>query len=318
MHQVVAKVNSISGNSKSTLDEMQKTSQLHDDRLSTIQQDVRELLVLTRDSQDSKLLLRTMAQQVSELTYSTSVDANLLQNPTSTAIIPSIQTNSYQGGGSITFNAFCSCKTQRVRYSQRYWGLLILEAEVRSRDHHVPGCPMSKLPSSTRRTKRVLSLLIPTNQKLWGRASIVSLSFTTGAGLLGLGQTVTWITTVDERSSPVFRLVETISRYDSLPRQDMHMLLASCFRRLIQCYANSYASVTDVNEDGDTILGSALVKYSVSCFYPHIALLPNSKYRSSTKGMIYYRPITWESYFRCLPSFLSQHYVHAMLKCKLV
>ncbi|EMT68860.1 hypothetical protein FOC4_g10004952 [Fusarium odoratissimum] len=215
MHQTVADVNVILDKNETTLDEMHKTSQLHDNRLSAIQRDVRDLLILTRDSDDSKLLLRPMAEQMSDLTSHTSVAPKLLQDPASDTFTPSIQTTSYQGGGSMTFDAFCSCKTQRIRYSQRQWGPFLLEAEVRSRDHHAPECPMSKLPASTCRTKRVLSLLTPSSQRLWGRAGRVSLSFTTGAGILGIGQTVAWIATVDERVSPVFRLADTIASYQA-------------------------------------------------------------------------------------------------------
>ncbi|KAF4499507.1 hypothetical protein FAGAP_4297 [Fusarium agapanthi] len=261
MDQAMAELNAVLENNKTALDKIRKASQFHDERLSTTQQDVRELLILTRDSEDSKLLLRTMSQQISDLTSRTSVTANLLQNPVSHTFISHIETTSYQGGGSMAFNAFCSFQTQRVRYSQRYWEPLLLEAEVRSRDHHAPECPMSKLPASTRRTKRVLSFLIPTGQRLWGRASKVSLSFTTGAGILGLGQKLTWVATVDEDSSPVFRMVRTIRSYEHLQRKDTNTLLASCFRRLVWCYANYHASVTDVNEDGDTVLEWLLKNY---------------------------------------------------------
>ncbi|KAF5602215.1 uncharacterized protein FSUBG_7890 [Fusarium subglutinans] len=254
MHQAVVKLNAIWERNTTALDEIHKTSQLHDEKLTTIQQDVTELLILTRDSDNSKLLLRSMAQRLSDLTSRTCVAANLLQNPVSQTFIPNIETTSYQGRGSMTFNAFCSCQTQRVRYSQRYWGPLLLEAEVRSRDHHAPECPMSKLPASTRQTERVLSLLIPTGQRLWGRASKVSLSFTTGAGILGLGQKLTWVATVDKDSSPVFRMVRTVRSYEHLQRKDTNTLLASCFRRLVWCYSNHHASVTDVNVDGDTVL----------------------------------------------------------------
>ncbi|KAF5703783.1 hypothetical protein FGLOB1_8886 [Fusarium globosum] len=82
------------------------------------------------------------------------------------------------------------------------------------------------------------------------------------AGILGFGQTMAWVATVDERLSPAFQLVDKIARYSSLPRKEMDILLASCFRRLVCCYANSYASATDVNEDGETILGWALDKYA--------------------------------------------------------
>lgn len=305
----MADLSTVSERNKTTLDAIHKTSQLHDDKLDNIQKDVKELLVLTRDSEDTKLLLKTMAQQVRDLTSRTSVAASLLQNPASDPFNPSIRSTSYQGGGSMTFNAFCSCKTQRVRYSQRHWGPFLLEAEVRSRDHHAPECPMSKLPESSRRTKRVLSLLIPTSQRLWGRASRVSLSFTTGAGMLGIGQTVAWIATVDERTSPVFRLVDTTKRYSSLPRKEMNTLLASCFRRLVRCYANSHASITDVNKDGDTILGWALLNCCfVGCFYPETLLQSNSKYYRHLANIM---PITSQNYSTCLLSLPSQRLAHA-------
>ncbi|KAF5642507.1 uncharacterized protein FTJAE_3664 [Fusarium tjaetaba] len=264
MYQAVTNRNAISEKNKAALDEMYKTSQLHDDKLSTIQKDVRALLILTRASEDPKLLLRGMAQQVSDLTSRYSFNANLLQNSASESFNPSIQTTSYQSGDSMTFDAFCSCKTQQTRFSQHRWGPFVVEAEIRSREHHAPECPMSKLPASTRRTKRVLSLSIPTSQKLWRRASKVSLSFTTGAGILGLGQKLTWVATVDADSSPAFRMVRTIGFYEHLQLKDMRILLASCLRRLVWCYANYHAYVTDVNKHGDSIIEWALEHYQLS------------------------------------------------------
>ncbi|RBA18146.1 hypothetical protein FPRO05_11162 [Fusarium proliferatum] len=263
MHQAMANVHLISNNNKSTLDEIQKTSELHNDRLSTLQRDVRELLILTRDSQDSNILLRTLAQHMSDHTSHTSVTANLLQNPTSDTFLPSVQTTSYQGGYNMTFDAFCSCKTQRSRFSQTRWGPFLLEVEISSRDHHAPECPMSKLSAATHQTKRVLNLSLPTSLKLPGRASRFSLSFTTGAGILGLSQ-LTWVATVDEDSSPVFRIVRMMEKYNRLPRKDMHILLASCLRRLVWCYVNSHAAVTDVNKNGDSIIEWALEHYQFS------------------------------------------------------
>ncbi|ENH71441.1 hypothetical protein FOC1_g10007673 [Fusarium oxysporum f. sp. cubense race 1] len=144
------------------------------------------------------------------------------------------------------------------------WGPFLVEAEIRSRDHHAPECPMSKLPAATRQTKRVLNFSIPTLQNYYGRASKVSFSYTTGAGILGFGQTLTWITTVDEKSSPVFRLVQMMEIYNRLPRKDMRILLASCLRRLVWCYVNYHASVTDVNKSGDSIIEWALEHYHLS------------------------------------------------------
>ncbi|KLP21479.1 uncharacterized protein LW94_10186 [Fusarium fujikuroi] len=264
VHQAMANVNLISNNNKSTLDEIQKTSELHNDRLSTLQRDVRELLILTRDSHDSNILLRTLAQHMSDHTSHTSVTANLLQNPTSDTFLPSVQTTSYQGGYNMTFDAFCSCKTQRSRFSQNRWGPFLLEVEISSRDRHAPECPMSKLSAATHQTKRVLNLSLPTSLKLPRRASRFSLSFTTGAGILGLSQKLAWVATVDEDSSPVFRIVRMMEKYNRLPRKDMRILLASCLRRLIWCYVNSHASVTDVNKNGDSIIEWALEHYQLS------------------------------------------------------
>ncbi|KAF5987888.1 hypothetical protein FCOIX_780 [Fusarium coicis] len=90
MHQAVAGLSALSEKNKTALGLIHKTSQLHDDRLGSIQQDVKELLVLTRDSEDTKLLLRAMVQQVSDLTSRHSFDANLLQNPASDSFNPSL------------------------------------------------------------------------------------------------------------------------------------------------------------------------------------------------------------------------------------
>lgn len=151
---------------------------------------------------------------------------------------------------------------------------------MRSRDHHAPECPMSKLPTSTHRTKRALDLSFPTRLKTWGSASRVSLSFTTGAGIGGLGQTLTWITTVDEKSSPVFRMVRMVELYKQLPLKDMRMLLASCFRRLVWCYANYHASPMDVNQNFDSVLEWALYKYQVGYCYMYHDFRTNYMYYS--------------------------------------
>jgi hypothetical protein len=161
MQQAVTDVNVISEKNRAVLDKMDKISRLHDNRLDTIQQGVRELLILTQDSGESKRLMRTMAQQISDLNSHMSVSANLQQDQASSSSVPSIHTTSYQGSGSMTFDAFCSCKTQRTRYSQHRWGPFVLEAEIKSRDHHAPECPMSKLPAATGQTKRVLNFSVP-------------------------------------------------------------------------------------------------------------------------------------------------------------
>ncbi|WKT52941.1 hypothetical protein QSH57_003503 [Fusarium oxysporum f. sp. vasinfectum] len=264
MQQTVTDANVISARNQTALDKMEEISRLHDDRLSSVQQDVRELLILTQNSSELNHSTGIMALQSlnipSDLTYSTS----LPQGQGSGASAPSIRTTSYQGGGSITYDGSCSCKTQRTRYSRNLWGPFLVEAEIRSRDHHAPECPMSKLPAATRQTKRVLNFSIPTLQNYYGRASKVSLSYTTGAGILGFGQAVTWITTVDEKSSPVFRMVQMMEIYNRLPRKDMRILLASCLRRLVWCYVNYHASVTDVNKSGDSIIEWALEHYHLS------------------------------------------------------
>ncbi|RKK89196.1 hypothetical protein BFJ71_g12449 [Fusarium oxysporum] len=261
MQQTVTDANVISARNQTALDKMEETSRLHDDRLSSVQQDVRELLILTRGSSGLNHSTGIMSLQSlnipSDLTYSTS----LRHDQGSGASATSIRTTSYQGGGSMTYDGFCSCKTQRTQYSRNLWGPFLVEAEIRSRDHHAPECPMSKLPAATRQTKRILNFSIPTLQNYWRSASKVTLSCTTGAGILGIGQTVTWIATVSMKVSPVFRLVRSVTHYVHLQHTDMRILLDSCFRRLVCLFTKHYGSAMDVNERGHSVLEWALRRY---------------------------------------------------------
>ncbi|RKK09329.1 hypothetical protein BFJ65_g15781 [Fusarium oxysporum f. sp. cepae] len=261
MQQTVTDANVISARNQTALDKMEETSRLHDDRLSSVQQDVRELLILTRGSSGLNHSTGIMSLQSlnipSDLTYSTS----LRHDQGSGASATSIRTTSYQGGGSMTYDGFCSCKTQRTQYSRNLWGPFLVEAEIRSRDHHAPECPMSKLPAATRQTKRILNFSIPTLQNYWRSASKVTLSCTTGAGILGIGQTVTWIATVSMKVSPVFRLVRSVAHYVHLQHTDMRILLDSCFRRLVCLFTKHYGSAMDVNERGHSVLEWALHRY---------------------------------------------------------
>ena len=218
----------------------------------------------------------------------------------------------------MTYDGFCSCKTQRTRYSRNLWGHFLVEAEIRSRDHHAPECPMSKLPAATRQTKRVLNFSIPTLQNYYGRASKVSLSYTTGAGILGFGQTVTWITTVDEKSSPVFRMVQMMEIYNRLPRKDMRILLASCLRRLVWCYVNYHASVTDVNKSGDSIIEWALEHYHVShCYTPCDFLTHHMCYSLAAVWQLW-TLIIWQTYFRCFLLSRNLRHIPAGSQCKFI
>ncbi|QKD62862.2 uncharacterized protein FOBCDRAFT_193659 [Fusarium oxysporum Fo47] len=294
MQQTVTDANVISARNQTALDKIEETSRIHDDRLSSVQQDIRELLILTRSSSELNRSTGTMALQSlnipSDLTYSTSSR----QGQGSGASAPSIRTTSNQGGGSMTYDGFCSCKTQRTRYSRNLWGPFLVEAEIRSRDHHAPECPMSKLPAATRQTKRVLNFSIPTLQNYWRSASKVTLSFTTGAGILGIHQTVTWIATVDMQVSPVFRLVRSVTYYIHLQHTDMRMLLDSCFRRLVWLFTKHYGSAMDVNERGHSVLEWALHRYqdpleagnltadNIASLFQMLFVLPRSVTHTST------------------------------------
>jgi hypothetical protein len=304
--KAIASVNVLSEKNSTVLIRMDKTSRLHDERLSSLQQDVREILLFTRSHGHMIHLQLATTQQTSSITSDRSFSSGLEQDSEFNNSLPSIQTRRYQGGGSMIFDAFCSCKTQRTRYSRGRWGPFLLEAEIKSRGHHAPECPMSKLSPVTYQTKRVLNFSLSAIQKFWRSASKVSLSFTsgTGTGTLGSGQTVNWVATVDEESSPLFQIVKTVGRYDHLQRKDMHMLLKSCFRRIIWCYANHHASATDVDENGHSILDWALQRYQVS--YCYICSVFNANYIDyRLAGGLRSPPTTWQSYFKCLLLLLS-------------
>ncbi|KAF5638141.1 hypothetical protein F25303_7778 [Fusarium sp. NRRL 25303] len=243
MQQTMTNANVMSGTSREALDKMEETSRLHGDRLSSVQQDVREILILTRKSSEWKRSTGSIALLGLNIPPDPNYSTNLQQHQASGASAPSVRTKSFQGGGSITFDGLCSCKTHRTRYSRSILGPFVVEAEIRSRDHHAPECPMSKLPAAKRQTKRIWKFSIPTLQSYWRSASKMTLSYTTGAGRLGIGQAVAWIATVD------------------MQRKDMHTLLTSYFRRLVWCYASNHASPTDVNEHDDTLLEWALENY---------------------------------------------------------
>ncbi|KAG5754821.1 hypothetical protein H9Q70_002532 [Fusarium xylarioides] len=255
MRQTIADVNVASEKTNTTLCHMHKTLQLQDDKLSSIQRGLRDLSISYSEERHS---LASQGQQTSNVTSDVAFSTTLPKNLVFDTPLSNIQTTHYQGGSNIILDGFCSCKTQRTRFSRSRWGPFLLEAEIRSRNHHVPECPMSKLPTTKRQAQRVVSLTIPMVQKYWSSASKVSISYTTGAGILGLGQTMSWTAMVDEKLSPVFQMVRVLKNYSHLQRDEMHTLLQSCFRRFVWCYANSKASATDITIDNESILDYGL------------------------------------------------------------
>lgn len=178
---------------------------------------------------------------------------------------PALQTVRYRSANTMAMNQFCGCMTRRKRSDRVGWDNLSMVTETSSSDHHTPECPLSKRPPAKSQTRR-LRFSVPIVQSIWKSAARISLSLTTGAGGFNFGQRLTWVATVDSALSPTFRILElAMQAFDtSLPNGDLQGLLESCFRRLAWCYATRQASVTDVNERGQSMLERAAWRFFVS------------------------------------------------------
>ncbi|RYC82459.1 hypothetical protein BFJ63_vAg14639 [Fusarium oxysporum f. sp. narcissi] len=155
---------------------------------------------------------------------------------------------------------FCRCvKRQDLQRSAGRWGLVFFETELTKTIHHTPECPLSQIKTATQRTRSVLGVSIPNILGILTAAIGVSVSLTTGAGGFSIGQNITWAATVDENSSPSFRIIRTLCALKlwtepSLGNEQYHMIAKSCVRRLHLCYVNRQASPVDINSNGESVL----------------------------------------------------------------
>ncbi|CVL11712.1 uncharacterized protein FPRN_14912 [Fusarium proliferatum] len=155
---------------------------------------------------------------------------------------------------------FCRCaKRQDLQRKAGRWGLVFLETELKRTTYHAPECPLSQVMTSKQQKTRVLGVSIPNILGILTAAVGVSVSLTTGAGGFSMGQNITWAATVDDNSSPSFKIVRTLCalktwREPSLGSKECEMIARSCVRRLHLCYANRQASPLDINSNGDSVL----------------------------------------------------------------
>ncbi|KAF5005546.1 hypothetical protein FDECE_8017 [Fusarium decemcellulare] len=133
---------------------------------------------------------------------------NLLRQPEPESIVLSTRVTSFQSGRNATTQPFCRCKTRRnLRRSRSSWGPLFFETELERTDHHAPECFMSGIIPATHKKKRTLNVSIPAMQKILRSAVQISLSLTIGADGSNFSQTVVWVGTVNEYSSPAFGII---------------------------------------------------------------------------------------------------------------
>ncbi|KAF5687003.1 hypothetical protein FDENT_5558 [Fusarium denticulatum] len=118
---------------------------------------------------------------------------------------------------------------------------------------------LQPIKTPTQRTRSVLGVSIPNILGILTTAIGISVSLTTGAGGFSIGQNITWAATVDESSSPSFRVIKTLCELriwtePSLDNEQYQILVKSCVRRLRHCYINRQASPVDINSTGESVL----------------------------------------------------------------
>lgn len=209
----------------------------------------------TAQSQIARLVaypqdLQILCDAISNVTFS--------QRPPSE--VPVLQPVSSDSRLSPGTPGFCRCvKRQELQRSAGHWGLVFFETELTKTTHHTPECPLSQIKTATQRTRSVLGVSIPNILGILTAAIGVSVSLTTGAGGFSIGQNITWAATVDENSSPSFRIIRTLCALKlwtepSLGNEQYHMIAKSCVRRLHLCYVNRQASPVDINSNGESVL----------------------------------------------------------------
>lgn len=198
-----------------------------------------------------------------------------LQDSTSNTPASSIKSTRYQNGNVWTMNSFCLCKKTHSRRSRQQWGPFIIENEMTFLDFHSPGCPLSTQQPLKQQTKLTLKFPIPFVNDRWRAASQFSLFFTAGTGGTGLGQSLTWCETVDRNQSPSFQIVEIVKSCGMLLKgEEIEMLLSSSYRRLRWCFANRRASITDVDQHGQSIV-DIITSYELVCLFTHLNWNPH-------------------------------------------
>ncbi|KAI6762490.1 hypothetical protein HG530_008470 [Fusarium avenaceum] len=150
----------------------------------------------------------------------------------------------------------CRCaERRRLQRKKSRWGPIFFDNEVDITTHHAPECPFSRVLPLTERKTNTFGISIPNMLGIFKSAVHVSMSLTSGAGGLSLAQNITWTATVDQYSSPAFRIINAFSQAIEWGLEIDHyeLIAKSCMRRLELCYANHEASPGDINKDGQSV-----------------------------------------------------------------
>ncbi|KAF5635830.1 hypothetical protein F52700_5142 [Fusarium sp. NRRL 52700] len=157
-------------------------------------------------------------------------------------------------------NQCCYCTKRRDRSRKEVrWGMLFFETELEKTAYHAPECRLSKLVPPTQQKMNVVGFSIPRITRILSHAIRFSMPLKTGAGGMSVAQNITWTATINEHSSPAFRIIDILCTLKREPGQGLeaeyHYAVAeSCVRRLELCYANHLASPSDMNACGQSIL----------------------------------------------------------------
>ncbi|CVL03571.1 uncharacterized protein FMAN_15124 [Fusarium mangiferae] len=109
-------------------------------------------------------------------------------------------------------------RRDRIRKEVR-WGMLFFETELEKTVYHTPECRFSKLVSPTQKKMNAIGFSVPRITRILSHAVRFSMSLKTGAGGLNLAQNITWTATINEHSSPAFRIIDSLCALKRGPGQ---------------------------------------------------------------------------------------------------
>ncbi|KAH6949205.1 hypothetical protein DER45DRAFT_600137 [Fusarium avenaceum] len=175
----------------------------------------------------------------------------------------------------------CRCaERRRLKRKKSRWGPIFLDNEVDITIYHAPECPLSRAMPLTERKTNALGISIPNMLGIFRSAVHVSMSLTSGAGGLSLAQNITWTATVDELSSPAFRIINAFFQVLECDLENEHyeIIAKSCMRRLQLCYANHEASPADINKRGRSVLVELISKLAWTYDITRMSIANNIAY----------------------------------------
>lgn len=167
----------------------------------------------------------------------------------------------------------CGCRLRRhvTRKSSRWLTPLIFKETIMESKHEL-GCQYSQ--SNTSDYHLIIDVLFTGLRRYLSIAFSFSLSLTHGAGGNSIGRTFRYFPMVDSRTSPAFNVIsELIGLTD--PGElvcSQPVVLHHGISKLRQIFRSGLASPSHVNENGDTLIGFALLFVSRSFMAPYIVL----------------------------------------------